>query len=242
MSALIWDKSDERFYQTGIDNVALYVKGTPDPADATTDYLTGVAWSGVSSIAESPSGAESNKIYADNIEYLNLISAEELGLTVTAYDYPDEFEQCDGTATPSGLPGVKLGQQARKSFGLAYRTRVGSNEDGDSHGYRIHIVYNCKAAPSERTYNTVNESPEAIEFSWSISTTKEKYSTYAPIVNITIDSRKFTTTQQLANLKELEETLWGRDADSTANPAITALSPKLPKPAEVIRILSQTGG
>ena len=116
MSALIWDKSDERFYQTGIDNVAIYVKtaGT---------YGNGVAWSGVSSIAESPSGAESNKIYADNVEYLNLISAEELGLTITAYDYPDEFEQCDGTATP--VAGVKFGQQARKQFGLAYRTRIG---------------------------------------------------------------------------------------------------------------------
>lgn len=237
MSKLIWDKSDERFYQTGIDQVALYVKSSGS-------YGTGVAWSGVSSIAESPSGAESNKVYADNIEYLNLISAEELGLTITAYDSPEEFDQCDGTA--EATDGVTFGQQTRKEFGLAYRTRIGTNEDGDSHGYYIHIVYNCKAAPSERTYNTVAESPEALEFSWTVSTTKTVVGTiggveYKPIASVKIDSRKFTTTAQQNALKAFEEKLWGRDADTTANPEITALTPTLPSPSEIYTDLHITG-
>lgn len=238
MSKLVWDKSDERFYQTGIENVAIYVKSAGV-------YGTGVAWSGVSSIAESPSGAESNKVYADNVEYLNLISAEELGLTLTCYDYPDEFEQCDGTSTP--VAGVKFGQQARKEFGLAYKTRIGTNEDGDGFGYKIHLVYNCKATPSERTYNTVNDSPEAIEFSYSISTTKENVGTindvaYKPIAMITIDSRNFTTVNQKAALKLFEENLWGRDADTTANPEVSALTPTLPTPAQVVSQLTVANG
>lgn len=231
MSKLLWDKDDERFYQTGIDQVALYIKSAGS-------YGTGVAWSGVSGITESPSGAESNKIYADNIEYLNLISAETLALTLTAYDYPDEFEQCDGTATP--VPGVKFGQQARKEFGLAYRTKIGTNEGGDGTAYKIHLVYNCKAAPSERAYNTINESPEAIEFSWSISTTKSVVDTYKPLCLITIDSRDFTTTAAAAKLKAFEEKLWGRDAD--AEHEIAALEPTLPTPAQVITDLTVGNG
>lgn len=233
MSALVWDKDDERFYQTGVEKVALYTKSSGS-------YQTGVAWSGVSGITMSPSGAESNKVYADNIEYLNLISAEQLSLTITAYDYPDEFAQCDGTATP--VPGVTFGQQARKEFGLAYKTRIGTNEDGDGHAYMIHLVYNCKASPSERAYNTVNESPEAIEFSWTITTTKTDVTGYKPVASIDIDSRKFTTTAAAAKLKAFEEQLWGRDADSTANPAITALEPTLPDPLTVISDLTVGNG
>ena len=231
MSKLIWDKEDERFYQTGIDQMALYVKSSGT-------YQNGVAWSGVSGVTMSPSGAESNKIYADNIEYLNLISAEQLGLTITAYDYPDEFAQCDGTATP--VAGVKFGQQARKEFGIAYRTRIGTNEEGDGFGYMIHLVYNCKAAPSERAYNTVNESPEAIEFSWSISTTKTNVEGYKPVASIDIDSRNFTTTAAAAKLKAFEEKLWGRDADTEHS--IEALEPTLPDPLTVVTDLTVGNG
>ena len=233
MAKLIWDKDDERFYQTGIDQVALYPKSSGS-------YQTGVAWSGVSGITMSPSGAESNKVYADNIEYLNLISAEQLGLTITAYDYPEEFAQCDGTATP--VAGVKFGQQARTEFGLAYRTRIGTNADGDSFGYMIHLVYNCKATPSERAYNTVNESPEAIEFSWSISTTKTNVTGYKPVASIDIDSRNFKTTAAAAKLKAFEEKLWGRDADSSVEPAIAALEPTLPDPLTVVSDLTVANG
>lgn len=233
MSKLVWDKEDERFYQTGIDQMALYVKSSGT-------YQNGVAWSGVSGVTMSPSGAESNKIYADNIEYLNLISAEQLGLTITAYDYPDEFAQCDGTATP--VAGVKFGQQARKEFGIAYRTRIGTNEEGDGFGYMIHLVYNCKAAPSERAYNTVNESPEAIEFSWSISTTKTNVEGYKPVASIDIDSRNFTSVNAKAKLKAFEEKLWGRDADTSATPAVEALEPTLPDPLTVISDLTVANG
>lgn len=238
MGALIWDKEDERFFQTGIDKVALYVKSSGS-------YGEGVAWSGVSGITETPGGAESNKIYADNIEYLNLISAETLEGTITAYDSPVEFDVCDGNASP--VNGVTFGQQARKEFGLAFRTRIGTNEDGDSHGYKIHLWYNCKAAPSERAFNTVNESPEAIEFSWSISMTKTTVGTideveYKPVALITIDSRNFTTTAQKAALKLFEEKLWGRDADSTANPAVEALTPTLPTPTQVVEWLTVANG
>lgn len=247
MSALVWDKSNERFYQTGIEKVALYIKTSS--VTNNTNYGTGIAWSGVSSIAESPSGAESNKVYADNVEYLNLISAEELGLTLTAYDSPVEFDQCDGMATAT--TGVVFGQQERKEFGLAYKTRIGTNADGDSYGYKIHLVYNCKASPSERTFNTVNDSPEAIEFSWSISTTKETVGSitvggtttaYKPIAMITIDSREFKTSAQKAALKAFEEQLWGRDADATATPEVSALEPTLLTPAAVVTALYVAAG
>lgn len=242
MSKLVWDKSDERFWQTGIEQVALFIKASS--VTNNTNYGTGIAWSGVSSIAESPSGAESNKVYADNVEYLNLISAEELGITLTAYDSPVEFDQCDGMATVTA--GVVFGQQNRKEFGLAYKSRIGTNADGDSYGYKIHLVYNCKASPSERTYNTVNESPEALEFSWTISTTKEHIGSitvggvttaYKDIAMITIDSRDFKTEGQKAALKAFEEQLWGRDADTTANPEVTALTPTLLTPAAVVAAL-----
>ena len=237
LSALRWDKDDERFYETGVDRVALYVMSSGT-------YGNGVAWSGVSGITETPGGAESNKIYADNIEYLNLQSAETLDGTITAYDSPKEFNVCDGTATP--VAGVNFGQQERKSFGLAFRTKVGSNQEGDSYGYKIHLWYNCKAAPSEKSYSTVNESPEAVEKSWSISMTKTVLNAindvnYKPLASITIDSRDFKTEQQKAALKLFEEKLWGRDSDSTASPAVEALTPTLPSPAEVVSQLTVAG-
>ena len=238
MSALTWDNENERFYQTGVDRVALYVKSSGS-------YGDGVAWSGVSGITETPGGAESNKVYADNIEYLNLISAETLEGTITAYDSPQEFDVCDGSAEP--VNGVNFGQQNRKEFGLAFRTRIGTNEEGDSYGYKIHLWYNCKAAPSERSFSTVNESPEALEFSWPISMTKTPVGTinnveYKPVALITIDSRKFTTEGQKAALKLFEEKLWGRDADSTATPPVEALVPTLPTPAQVIEQLTVANG
>lgn len=238
MSKLIWDKDDERFYQTGIDQVALYVMDNGS-------YGTGVAWSGVSGITETPGGAESNKIYADNIEYLNLISNETMEGTITAYFSPEEFDVCDGLASP--VAGVNFGQQGRKSFGLAYRTRIGSNQDGDSHAYMIHLLYNCKASPSERAYSTTNDSPEATELSWSISMTKTVVGKindveYKPLCLITIDSRKFTTENAKAALKAFEDQLWGRDADSTVEPAIEALTPTLPTPAQVITQLTVANG
>ena len=238
MSALIWDKDDERFYRTGVDKVALYVMsgGT---------YGTGAAWSGVSSINETPGGAESNKVYADNIEYLNLISNETAEGTITCYDYPDEFAQCDGVLSP--VSGVNFGQQPRKAFGVAFRTRIGNNEDGSSHAYEIHLWYNCKSTPSEQTYSSEAESPEANEMSFTISMTKTNVGTinnveYKPIAWIKIDSRKFTTEAQKAALKLFEEKLWGRDADSTANPAVEALVPTLPTPAQVIEQLTVANG
>lgn len=238
MSALIWDKDDERFYQTGIDKVALYVMDNGV-------YGEGVAWSGVSGITETPGGGESNKIYADNIEYLNLISNETMEGTITAYFSPEEFDVCDGQASP--VAGVNFGQQGRKSFGLAYRTKIGSNQDGDSHGYMIHLLYNCKASPSERTYNTVNESPEAAEMSWPISMTKTVVGKindveYKPLCLITINSTKFTSVNAKAALKAFEDQLWGRDADESATPPVTALTPTLPTPAQVISQLTVVNG
>lgn len=238
MSALIWDKDDERFYRTGVDKVALYVMsgGT---------YGTGAAWSGVSSINETPGGAESNKVYADNIEYLNLISNETAEGTITCYDYPDEFAQCDGVLSP--VSGINFGQQPRKAFGVAFRTRIGNNEDGSSHAYEIHLWYNCKSTPSEQTYSSEAESPEANEMSFSISMTKTNVGKignveYKPLAWIKIDSRKFTTENQKAALKTLEDTLWGRDADDTATPPVTAIEPTLPSPAQVVTMLTVANG
>jgi hypothetical protein len=161
--ALAWDQVGERLFETGVDHGVLYT------LDDTGKYSTGVAWNGLTTVTESPSGAESNPQFADNIKYLNLISAEEFGATIEAFTYPDEFAECDGTALPS--PGVAVGQQGRKVFGLSYRTRVGNDIDGTDHGYKLHLVYGCQAAPSEKAYGTISDSPEAIAFSWEVTTT-----------------------------------------------------------------------
>lgn len=203
MAKLTWDNTGERFYETGVKNVALYVFDNTSDVKA---YKEGVAWNGVTAISESPSGAEPTALYADDKKYLNLLSAEEFAASIEAYTYPDEFAECDGSASLTA--GVTVGQQTRSKFALAYKTTIGNDEAGNSLGYKLHIIYNCLAAPSEKAYNTINDSPEAITFSWEISTTPvtftangKEYSTAC----VTIDSRKVAE----AKLTELETKLFG---------------------------------
>ena len=203
MAKLTWDNTGERFYETGVKNVALYVF---DNTSGQKKYKDGVAWNGVTAISESPSGAEPTALYADDKKYLNLLSAEEFAASIEAYTYPDEFAECDGSA--SLAEGFTIGQQARSKFALAYKTTIGNDEAGNSLGYKLHIIYNCLAAPSEKAYNTINDSPEAITFSWEISTTPvtftidgKEYSTAC----ITIDSRTANPTK----LAALETKLFG---------------------------------
>jgi uncharacterized repeat protein (TIGR02543 family) len=225
MAKLLWDQSGERTYETGVDHGILFVQ------DAGV-YGNGIAWNGLTTVTESPSGAEASAIYADNIKYLNLYSAEEFGATIEAYTYPDEFGVCDGSAEIA--TGISIGQQERKSFGFAYRTRLGNDQDGDSYGYKIHLIYGCMAAPTEKGYATINDSPEAISFSWSITTTKQDVEGFKPTSLITIDSTKFTSVEAKARLKALEDKLYGTDG-SSGTPGTDAY---LPLPAEVISTLT----
>lgn len=205
MTVLEWDAVGERLYETGVDKGVLYVR------DANGDYPEGVAWNGLTTVTESPTGAESNKQYADNIVYLNLISTEEFGATIEAFTYPPEFEECDGTALQNG---VAIGQQARKVFGLAYRTRVGDDIDGTDAGYKLHLVYGALAAPSEKAYATINDSPEAITFSWEVSTTPVSVTGMKPTALLTIDSTKVDPT----DLATLEDILFGSVGDDASLP------------------------
>lgn len=218
MTALMWDKIGERVYETGVDHGVLYI---PNGVGV---YNTGFAWNGLTTVTESPSGAESNPTYADNIKYLNLISVEQFGATIEAYTYPNAFAQCDGTATPE--PGVSIGQQPRKMFGMSYRTRVGNDIDGTEHGYKLHLIYGALAAPSEKAYASINDSPEAITFSWSVSTTPVDVPGYKPTASITIDS----TQVNAAALADLEEFLYGTAGSD----------PSLPSPAAVLALFSGT--
>lgn len=215
MAVLTWDQEGKRLYETGVEKCALY------PRDTNGTYPIGVAWNGITTVTESPSGAEATPIYADNNKYLNLFSTEELGLTIEAYTYPDEFTECDGSA--SIVDGVYAGQQRRKSFGLAYKTLLGNDTDGTDHGYRLHLVYGCTASPSEKGYSTVNDSPEAISFSWSVTTTPVEVAGLRPTALLTIDSTKVAQ----AKLKALEDVLYGTDSGT----------PRLPLPNEVKTIL-----
>lgn len=208
MAKLVWDAPGEHFYETGVKNCVLY------PQNDQGVYQTGVAWNGITAITESPSGAEANPLYADDIKYLNLYSAEELGLTIEAYTYPDEFAVCDGSAEPTD--GVILGQQNRLGFGLVYTTTKGNDAAGNDYGEKIHIVYGCKASPSERAYATINDSPEAITFSWEITTTKTDVTGYKPVALITID----TKTVDSAKLEALKETLYGSDGSASKEPTL----------------------
>lgn len=212
MPALVWDVVGDRYYETGVDHGVLYIP------DATGVYAEGVAWNGLTSVSETPSGAEATAQYADNIKYLNLISVEEFGATIEAFTYPEEWAQFDGLGVPE--PGVFVGQQPRKTFGLSYRTRIGNDLEGDSYGYKLHLVYGCIASPSEKAYNTINDSPEAITFSWEISTTPVPVSGFNPTSLIVIDSGIV----EAADLTTLEAALYG-DATETAH---------LPLPDEVI--------
>lgn len=215
MSKIVWDKTGERFYETGVDHAVLY------PIDAEGLYNGGVAWNGITAINESPSGAEPNNLYADNIKYLVLVGAEDFGLTIEAYTYPDEWEQCDGSAEIA--PGVLAGQQNRKIFGLSYRTKLGNDVDGQDHGYKLHLVYGGLASPSERGYQTVNDSPEPINPSWEVTTTPVDVPGFKPTARLIITSTKADP----AKLAALETILYGSEE----------AEPRLPLPEEVIELL-----
>lgn len=222
MAKLVWDKTGERFYETGVKNAVLYVR------DSSGAYTKGVAWNGITAVTESPSGAESNPLYADDIKYLNLISNEDFGATIEAYTYPDEFAECDGSAEL--VAGVKIGQQKRKTFGLCYRTTLGNDVDGNDHGYKLHVIYGATAAPSERAYATINDSPEAITMSWELSTTPVTVTGFKPTAHLEIDSTKVKAEE----LTAFEEILYGKDGDSQADP-------RLPLPDEIAELFTAAG-
>lgn len=220
MSKLVWDQTGERKYETGVKNAVLYVQETAGT------YSNGVAWNGITAVTESPSGAEPTPLYADDIKYLNLLSNEEFGATIEAYMYPEEFEQCDGSA--SIATGVSIGQQARKAFGLAYKTTVGNDVANNDFGYKIHLIYGAVASPSEKAYATINDSPEAITFSWEVTTTPVEVAGHKPTATVVIDSTKVDKEKMAA----IEAILFGSD-DTEA---------RLPLPAEIITIMNGTTG
>ena len=197
MAKLVWDESGKRVYETGVRNGVLYVQGENG------QYENGVAWNGLTAVTESPSGAEPTALYADDIKYLELFSAEEFGATIEAYTYPEEFEACDGSASLG--TGVTIGQQDRKAFGICYRTVVGNDVKGNEHGYKLHLVYGAKAKPSEKAYATVNDSPEAVTFSWEVTTTPVNVAGFKPTASVTIDSTKI----EAGKLKAIEDKLYG---------------------------------
>lgn len=214
MSALVWDQTSEHLYETGNDHAVVYPYNAESKA-----YDSGVAWNGITGITESPSGADETALYADNIKYLSLRAAEEYGMTVTAFTYPDEFAKLDGSAFVEDLPGVRIYQQARKTFGMSYRTIIGNDTESNDHGYKLHLVYGLTASPSERGYSTVNDSPEAIEFSWEMTGVPVAITGYKNSCLITIDSTAFNTTEKAAKLKALEDVLYGTDGETTYSAA-----------------------
>lgn len=211
MAPLTWDQVGEKIYETGVDHGVLYL---PDGAGI---YNTGFAWNGLTTVTESPTGAEASAQYADNIKYLNIVSAEQFGATIEAFTYPEEFGECDGTALPA--PGVAVGQQNRKMFGMSYRTQVGNDVDGSDFGYKLHLLYGCQAAPSEKAYATINESPEAISFSWEVTTTPVPVTGLKPTSLIVVDS----TVVDPADLAALEALLYGAGAVLAALPTPNAV-------------------
>lgn len=213
---LVWDQTGERYYETGVKNCALYVQSSDG------SYPKGVAWNGVTGITESPSGAEQTALYADDIKYLSLMSAEEFGATIEAYMYPDEFGECDGSAELA--KGAYIGQQARKTFGLVYKTTLGNDVDGNDKGYKLHLVYGALSSPSEKGFTSINDSPEAIIFSWEITTTPVTVTGHKPTAIVTIDSTKADPTK----LAALETILFGSEnADA-----------RLPLPDEIATTLA----
>ena len=215
MSKIVWDAIGDHIFETGVRNGVLYLKG----AEGT--YDTGVAWNGLTSVSESPEGAEPTDLYADDIKYLSLMSAENFKATIEAYTYPVEFEECDGSATIA--KGVVIGQQSRKPFGLCYRTSIGNDTDGNEHGYKLHIVYGCQASPSEKQYSTINDSPDAVTFSWEVSTTPVNVNGKKPTATLTIDSTK----ADKSKLTALEAILYGSEQDE----------PRLPLPDEIVTLM-----
>lgn len=216
MSKLIWDATGEKMYETGVDHGVLYVMEGGV-------YPNGVVWNGLTAVTESPSGAEATPLYADNIKYLNLMSAEEFGATIEAYMYPEEFEQCDGTAEV--VKGMAIGQQSRKTFGMCYRTRIGNDVDNDSHGYKLHIIYGAVAAPSEKAYSTVSDSPEAITFSWEVKTTPVVVTGHQPTATVVINSTKVSKEK----MEALEAILYGSEEAEA----------RLPLPDEIATLIGE---
>lgn len=214
MSRIVWDQTGERFYETGVKQCVLYVQEGGV-------YPKGVPWNGITAVTESPSGAEATPLYADDVKYLNLVSTEELGATIEAYMYPEEFEQCDGSAVIA--TGVSVGQQSRKTFGLCYRTTVGNDIVNNAYGYKLHIIYGALAAPSEKAYATINDSPEAITFSWEVSTTPVTVTGHKPTASVIIDSTKVDAKK----LAALEAVLYGTDEAEA----------RLPLPDEIVEIM-----
>lgn len=221
MAKLVWDKTGDRLYETGVKNGVLYI-----PTAGV--YSKGVAWNGLTAVTESPSGAEATALYADDTKYLSLMSAEEFGATIEAYTYPDEFAACDGSAELAD--GVMIGQQKRSTFGLCYKTTIGNDTDGNDHGYKLHIIYGAQAKPSERAYATINDSPEAITFSWEITTTPVNVTGAKPTASLVIDSTKADPSK----LAALEDILYGKDGEP-------ASEPRLPLPDEIKTLMTAAG-
>ena len=220
MSKIVWDQTGEKLYETGVKNGVLY----PQAEGGT--YPKGVAWNGLTAVTESPSGAEATALYADDIKYLNLVSAEEFGATIEAYMYPKEFEECDGTAEIA--PGVSIGQQARKTFGMSYKTTLGNDVDNNDYGYKLHIIYGALASPSEKGYATINDSPEAITFSWEVKTTPVAVNGFKPTASLVIDSTKVKPEK----LKALEDILYGANETEA----------RLPLPDEIAELMKEAAG
>lgn len=218
---LIWDDTGKRLYETGSKQCVLYPMGTNG------SYSAGVAWNGLTAVNENPSGAESTPLYANDSKYVELTSSEEFGATIEAYTYPDEFAECDGSVELA--KGVKIGQQPRKKFGLCYRTTLGNDEEGNDYGYILHIVYNCKAAPSQKSYATINDSPEAITLSWEITTTPIPVDGHKPTSHIEIDSTKVDKEK----LSQFEEILYGKDGSGVDDQGV---DPRLPTPKEIMEL------
>ena len=218
MAKLVWDNTGDRLYETGVKQGVLYI-----PTEGV--YSKGVAWNGLTAVTESPSGAEATALYADDIKYLSLTSTEEFGCTIEAYTYPPEFGACDGSAEL--VKGVTIGQQKRSTFGLCYRTTIGNDVDGNDHGYKLHLIYGCVASPSEKAYATINDSPEAITFSWEVTTTPVNVTGARPTASITIDSTKCDA----AKLAALEAKLYGGESTE----------PQLPLPDEIKALMTAAG-
>ena len=221
MAKLVWDKTGDRLYETGVKNGVLYI-----PTAGV--YSKGVAWNGLTAVTESPSGAEATALYADDIKYLSLMSTEEFGATIEAYTYPDEFAACDGSAELAD--GVMIGQQKRSTFGLCYKTTIGNDTEGNDHGYKLHIIYGALAKPSERAYASINDSPEAITFSWEITTTPVNVTGAKPTASLVIDSTKADPSK----LAALEDILYGKDGEP-------GNEPRLPLPDEIKSLMTAAG-
>ena len=224
MAKIVWDQISEKLYETGVDRAVLYL------TDAQNEYSSGFGWNGLTGVDENPSGAEPTALWADNSKYINLYSAEEFGMTIRAYTYPDEFEQCDGSAELTD--GIFVGQQTRKPFGFTYRSLVGNDTQGTEYGYKLHLVYGCTASPSAKTRDTINDSPSAIEFSWEVQTTPVPVTGLKPTSHLVIDVPKLSEAAK-ARLAAFEDILYGTDGAE-------ATDPRLPLPAEVLGFFAST--